>query len=152
MLCGAILGAHVAVATPHQYRPAEKVIQKALSFAKHSGGTIELTENPQEAAQNADFIYTDVWVSMGQEDDAEDRRNALLNYKINRSLLARAAYGCKVMHCLPAHREEEIDSDVMDSDASIVFEQAENRLHVQKALLCTLMGTSKNRFFLNVSK
>lgn len=139
MLCGAILGARVSVASPQYYEPAQEVIDKALELSKQHGGSIELTHNPGEAAKDADFIYTDVWVSMGQEDDAEDRRNALHEYRINRALVSHCSPGCKVMHCLPAHRGEEIDADVMDSEMSIVYDQAENRLHIQKALLSSLM-------------
>ncbi len=144
LLCGAILGAHVAVATPNIYTPAQEVIDRARQFSKIHGGSITLQRDPAEAAKDADFIYTDVWVSMGQEDDAEDRRIALHDYRINRSLLSHCAPGCKVMHCLPAHRGEEIDGDVMDSEMSIVYDQAENRLHIQKALLCALLH-NKNR-------
>ncbi len=139
MLCGAILGAHVAVATPDIYTPSKGVIERAKEFSRMHGGSVTIQRDPAEAVKDADFIYTDVWVSMGQEDDAEDRRIALRDYRINRSLVSLGAAGCKVMHCLPAHRGEEIDEDVMDSEMSIVFEQAENRLHIQKALLCALV-------------
>lgn len=144
MLCGAILGAHVAVATPDVYKPAREVIDRAKRLSEKHGGTITLLRDPREAAKDADFIYTDVWVSMGQEHDAEDRRIALHDYRINRALVSLCAPGCRVMHCLPAHRGEEIDGDVMDSEMSIVYDQAENRLHIQKALLCALvLGNSR---------
>lgn len=145
MLGGAILGMHIALATPDVYKPAEQVIEKAIQLSKAQGGTITLQHDPHEAAKGADFIYTDVWVSMGQEDDADDRRCALHNYRINRSLVSLCDPGCKVMHCLPAHRGEEIDSEVMDSEISIVYEQAENRLHIQKALLCAFVYGNNRR-------
>jgi len=139
LLCAALLGADVAVATPKNYMPDREAVNKALELSASSGSKVEITTDPGLAAENADFVYTDVWVSMGQEEGAEERRNALHDYKITRTLMERCAPGCRVMHCLPAHRGEEIDADVMDSEMSIVFEQAENRLHIQKALLCTLI-------------
>jgi ornithine carbamoyltransferase len=139
MLCAAILGADISVATPERYMPENEAVRRAMEIAAQSGSRVEVTTDPGLAAENADFIYTDVWVSMGQEEGAEERRRALAGYRISRALLEKCAPGCRVMHCLPAHRGEEIDADVMDSDMSIVFEQAENRLHIQKALLCTLI-------------
>ncbi|MCX7678907.1 MAG: ornithine carbamoyltransferase [Spirochaetes bacterium] len=139
MLCGAILGAHVAVATPKQYRPADFVTEEAMILAQKNGGHIELTTDAREAAKDAHYLYTDVWVSMGQEKDKENKLAAFREYRITKDLLSQAAQGCKIMHCLPAHRGEEIESEVMDSEASIVFDQAENRLHVQKALLTILI-------------
>ncbi len=139
MLCAAILGAHVSVASPERYMPDAEAVGLAKEFAAKSGSRVEVTADPGRAVEGADFIYTDVWVSMGQEDEAEARRKALDGYSITKPLLEKCATGCRVMHCLPAHRGEEIAADVMDSERSIIFEQAENRLHIQKALLCTLI-------------
>ncbi len=139
LLCAALLGADISVATPKNYMPDTEAVRKAHELSSSSGSKIDITTDPYMAAENADFLYTDVWVSMGQEEGAMERRNALQDYKITQKLVERSAPACRVMHCLPAHRGEEIDADVMDSEVSIVFEQAENRLHIQKALLCTLI-------------
>ena len=118
MLCAAILGADISVATPGSYAPDREAVQNAMEIAAMNGSRVEVTTDPGRAAEKADYIYTDVWVSMGQEEGAEERRSALAGYKISRALLEKCAPGCRVMHCLPAHRGEEIDADVMDSDMS----------------------------------
>ena len=139
LLGAAILGINITIVSPKKYLPDNKVIEEARKFAKSSGTIITVSSNIASSVQNADYLYTDVWISMGQEKEASKRKKDLANFKISSKLMRQCPPYCKVMHCLPAHRGEEIDSDVMDSDSSIIFEQAENRLHVQKALLCALM-------------
>lgn len=142
ILGASVLGMSISVACPRVYLPDKEVLKKAEQLSLHSGAKINITPNIGEAAHGADFIYTDVWVSMGQEKELKKKKKILAKYKISRDLLGKCAPGCLVMHCLPAHRGEEIDGEVMDSDRSIIFEQAENRLHVQKAVMCALI---KNR-------
>jgi ornithine carbamoyltransferase len=115
------------------------VIEEAETMAKSSGSVIVITSDIASSVEDADYLYTDVWISMGQEKETAKRKKDLADFKISSKLMKKSPAHCKVMHCLPAHRGEEIDSDVIDSSSSIVFEQAENRLHLQKALLCTLM-------------
>ena len=133
-------GVHLVVASPPAYRLDPQSVAEANRLAEATGATIELTEDPQEAAEGAEVLYTDVWASMGQESEHDQRRRALLPYQLNAALLQRARPGALVMHCLPAHRGEEITDEVMDGPQSVVFDQAENRLHVQKALLALLLG------------
>ena len=140
LLCAAILGVNISVASPKGYMPPKEIIERALSLSSKSGADINLTTDLNTAVENSNYIYTDVWVSMGQEKEANKRKKALSKYKLTSKLLSKCPDNCWVMHCLPAHRGEEIDDDVIDSEKSIVFDQAENRLHLQKALLCTLMG------------
>ncbi|TAL33041.1 MAG: ornithine carbamoyltransferase [Spirochaetes bacterium] len=140
MLCAAILGMDIAVASPKDYQPDREVVSIAFGLCSKSGSHVTVTSDIGMAVENADYLYTDVWTSMGQEREAARRRKAFRDYKITRKLLDKCADGCRVMHCLPAHRGEEIEEEVLDSEVSIVFDQAENRLHVQKALLCALMG------------
>ena len=132
MLGASIMGMNLAIACPKSYRPEST---PALSGM----GKVEILEDPFEAVKNADVIYTDVWISMGQEEDSEDKKKLLLPYQINQKLVDAAKKDVLVMHCLPAHREMEITSEVLDGKHSIVFDQAENRLHVQKAILETLL-------------
>jgi len=132
MLGASLMGMHLAIACPKSYRP-ESI--PALSGT----GKVEILEDPFEAVKNADVIYTDVWISMGQEEDTENKKKLLLPYQINQKLVDAAKKEVIVMHCLPAHREMEITSEVLDGKHSIVFDQAENRLHVQKAILETLL-------------
>ncbi len=139
LLCSAILGAGIAIATPTQYAPDTKISDYAREIAKSSGSKIVITDDINEAAHNADYLYTDVWASMGQEKEAEIRKKIFFRYKISLDLINNFAPHAKVMHCLPAHRGEEIDADVIESDHSIIFNQAENRLHVQKAIMSILM-------------
>jgi ornithine carbamoyltransferase len=138
-LMGATLGMHVRLAHPVGYGPSGKIVEKAEQLAAVSGGSIAFIEDPHEAVAGSDVIYTDAWTSMGQEAEAEERRDAFARYQVNAELLA-ASPKAVVMHCLPAHRGEEITSDVMDGPRSIIFEQSENRLHAQKALLVELLG------------
>ena len=132
MLGASIMGMHLAIACPKSYRPEST---PALSGM----GKVEILEDPFEAVKNADVIYTDVWISMGQEEDTENKKKILLPYQINQKLVDAAKKEVMVMHCLPAHRGMEISSEVLDGKHSIVFDQAENRLHVQKAILETFL-------------
>jgi ornithine carbamoyltransferase len=132
MLGASLMGMHLAIACPKSYQP-ESI--PALSGT----GKVEILEDPFEAVKNADVIYTDVWISMGQEEDIEKKKKLLLPYQINQKLVNAAKKEVLVMHCLPAHREMEITSEVLDGKHSIVFDQAENRLHVQKAILETFL-------------
>lgn len=125
------------IACPEGYEPNAEIVARAR---RTNVGRIEIVRDPAVAAQGADILYTDVWASMGQEAEAEERKNVFKNYLIDGRLMAKAKPGAKFMHCLPAHRGEEVTHDVMESPASIIFEQAENRLHIQKAILVTLMG------------
>ena len=140
ILGGAMLGVSVAVAAPKNHRPAQDVWKTAQAIAKKTGARLMLTDDPAEAAKNADALYTDVWVSMGQEAETKKRRRDFAGYIIDQALLKKAASGCIVMHCLPAHRGEEIAADVIDGPQSVVFDQAEFKLHAQKAVLKLFVG------------
>ncbi len=133
----AIFGFHLNIATPKGYEPDGNILKKAMSY---KNGKIEITNNPKDAAKGADVLYTDVWVSMGQEDEMKGRLKIFKPYQINGELLSFAMPDVLVMHCLPAHRGEEITDEVVDGPNSIVFEQAENRLHVGKAILEMFIG------------
>ncbi len=135
ILGAAKLGVRMAIANPPGYGPDKKIINKVKA-----SGQITLLNNPLEAAKEADVLYTDVWTSMGKENEQESRRKVFKPYQLNSTLLGRAKKEVLVMHCLPVHRGEEITSEIMDGESSIVFEQAENRLHFQKALLVKLMS------------
>jgi ornithine carbamoyltransferase len=135
---GAMLGVHVRVASPAGFDLPRPVVEAARSVAR-LGATIEILRDPVEAVRGADAVYTDVWASMGQESEAAARRAAFEAYQVNAALMA-AAPGALFMHCLPAHRGDEVTDEVLDSPASIVFDQAENRLHTQKALLAMLFA------------
>jgi ornithine carbamoyltransferase len=126
----------LALACPEGYDPDSQIMARGKKEAKEG---ITLYRDPFEAAKNADVLYTDVWVSMGQESEQEKRKKIFKNYQINKRLLKEAKKDAMVMHCLPAHREEEISSDVIDGSQSVVIDQAENRLHVQKAILEILL-------------
>ena len=135
----AVLGLDLRLATPASHRPAARIRQAADRLATRSGARLSWTEDPREAVRGANFIYTDVWTSMGQEDESELRRQVFAAYQVNDALLEEAPEAW-VMHCLPAHRGEEITDSVLDGERSIVFDQAENRLHVQKAILERLLS------------
>lgn len=135
----AMVGMDISVGCPEGYGPDEGILAKAKEIASRTGATITVTSNPMEAVAGADVIYTDVWVSMGQEEEKKERLEAFKAYQVNEELVA-AAGDPLVMHCLPAKRGYEITDDVLDSERSIVLDQAENRLHVQKAILAMLMG------------
>ncbi len=133
-------GVDLRIATPKGYEPAGDIVRAARAAARVSGGSITIGNRPMTAADGADVIYTDVWTSMGQEDEYRQRQKDFRKFQINRALLAAAAKHCLVMHCLPAHRGEEITDDVLDGPHSVVLDQAENRMHVQKAIMVILMG------------
>ena len=132
MEASALMGMDMVIASPQCCIPDEIILQKTLSCAE---GTITIVQDPYEAATDADVIYTDVWVSMGQEGEAEKKKTQLAGYQINGALLSHARKDAIVLHCLPAHRGEEITDEVMEGPQSAVFDQAENRLHTEKALL-----------------
>jgi len=140
LFAGAQLGANVCVTTPAGYEPDEPAIRWARERAAQTGGTITITNDPISAVANADVIYTDVWASMGQEGEAQKRRQIFLPFQVNRALFEHAHPDCIFMHCLPAHRGDEVTDQVIDSPRSVVYLEAENRLHAQKAILLALMG------------
>ncbi|MFW5986952.1 MAG: ornithine carbamoyltransferase, partial [Methanohalophilus sp.] len=131
-----MVGMEIAVACPDGYDPDDDIV----SMARKMGGQVEILRDPIEASTDADVLYTDVWISMGDEEEREKRLSDLKDYQINSNLLDVAKNDVIVMHCLPAHRGEEISAEVMDGTHSVVFEQAENRLHAQKALILKLIG------------
>ena len=137
---GALAGMHVAVASPAGYEPIPQVVEEATAIAAETGGRITCTSDPQEAAADADVLYTDVWASMGQEGEASARMMLFRPFQVNGHVAAAAKPDALIMHCLPAHRGEEIAEDVIDGPNSVVFDQAENRLHSQKALLLFLLA------------
>ena len=134
-----MLGARVRVASPVGYELPDRVIAQARGVAAE-GGAVERCVDPQDAVRGADAVYTDVWASMGEEQEAENRKVIFAPYQVNRPLMTLAAPEALFMHCLPAHRGEEVTTDVLESSSSVVFDQAENRLHTQKALLRMLLG------------
>jgi ornithine carbamoyltransferase len=138
MLGAAVLGLTLRLGTPESHRPAVRVRKRAEELAAGSGARISWTDDPHEAVAGAHFVYTDVWTSMGQEAEQELRKRVFRRYQVNAELLSGAP-DAFVMHCLPAHRGEEITDDVLDGPRSIVFDQAENRLHAQKAILERLL-------------
>ena len=133
------LGVHLALATPPGYEPNPEVVQWARTHGAETGGRIDLTHDPVEAVKDADAVYTDVWTSMGQEAESAMRLKIFRPYQVNEALFAHARPDAIFMHCLPAHRGEEVTDGVMESPRSVVFQQAENRLHVQKAIMLNLM-------------
>ncbi len=139
LLAGATAGLHVRVAAPAGFDPHPAVLARAGEIAARTGGSVAVVRDPATAVRGADVLATDAWTSMGQESDGRDRRRPFWPYQINAALLAQAAPGAIVLHCLPAHRGEEITDEVMDGSASAVLDQAENRLHAQKALLAYLL-------------
>lgn len=143
MIASAMTGLDFRIATPHAFKVSSDAITRAEAFSKESGGSIFHTSDPVEAASGADAVYTDVWVSMGDEESIQSRREALEPYRVTRVLMSVASPSAIVMHCLPAHRGEEIDAEVIDGASSVVLDQAENRLHAQKALIATLVGDTK---------
>ena len=137
---GSKLGAHVRIATPEGYEPAAQEVERSGPAFETTGGSLLVTHDPAEAAAGADIIYTDVWASMGQESEAEERAGVFRPYQVNAELFRHAKDDAILLHCLPAHRGEEVSAEVFDSERSRVFPQAENRLHAQKALLLVLLG------------
>jgi ornithine carbamoyltransferase len=140
MLTAAKLGAHLFIAAPDHYQPAPEVVRRAQEIAKNTGASIVVETDPADAAEHADMIYTDTWISMGQEQEAEVRRAVFKPYQVNRELFSRAKRDAMFMHCLPAHRGEEVIDEVIDSKNSVVFQEAENRLHIEKAIMLELLG------------
>ncbi len=134
------VGVQMTVATPEGYEPDEDILQQAVHTAKEQGTTVSCTHAPREAVQGAHVIYTDVWTSMGQEDEHDARLKRFQDFQINAELVSQADKKFIFMHCLPAHRGEEVTSEVIDGPHSIVFDQAENRLHIQKAVLLFLFS------------
>lgn len=146
MLACASSGAHITVGTPEGYKPNAAVLKQAQKIAKHTGAQVEWTSDPIAAVSGAQAVYTDVWASMGQESEAAQRREIFLPFQVNAKLMSHAAKKAIFMHCLPAHRGDEVTADVIDSANSVVFDQAENRLHAQKAILLMLLGGGMYRF------
>ena len=144
LLTAALLGSKIRIATPAGYGPDAQILADARDMAKQTGAKIELMTDPRQAVRGADAVYTDAWVSMGHEGETEERNRIFPPYQVNDELMAGAAPHGVFMHCLPAHRNEEVTDAVMDSVRSLVFEQAENRMHVQKAILAMLVGTNRS--------
>lgn len=140
LLTAACVGGKISIATPPGYEVSANLLAEARRIARHTGASIKVGSDPEAAVCGADAVYTDVWTSMGAESQAESRKSILAPYQVNPKLMAKAARHAVFMHCLPAHRGEEVVDAVMDSPRSVVFDQAENRLHVQKAILVMLLG------------
>jgi ornithine carbamoyltransferase len=145
LLTCACLGSLIRVATPPDYGADPRIVAEACRIAKQTGAVIELFSDPRAAVAGVDAIYTDTWASMGQEQEAGERAEIFRPYQVNAELAAHAAAHAVFMHCLPAHRGQEITDEIMDSERSLVFEQSENRLHVQKAILYLLLGAGEGR-------
>jgi ornithine carbamoyltransferase len=145
MFAAAKAGSSMAVATPAGYEPNPRIVSQAREDGKDTGFTLTLTEDPRQAVTGSDAVYTDTWTSMGQEAEKETRLRIFSPFQVNRHLMAQANKDAFFMHCLPAHRGDEVTDEVIDSPRSLVFDQAENRLHVQKVIMVLLMGkTEKN--------
>jgi len=140
LLASSLTGINFRIASPAGYAVQDSILNLAQEYAATSGAKILCTEDPQLAVDGADIVYTDVWTSMGQEIEAEERRRVFSNYRVDSELLSLAKRDATFMHPLPAHRGEEVTEDIMDSPQSVVFDQAENRLHAQKALLIQMLG------------
>jgi ornithine carbamoyltransferase len=140
ILGAALLGVHMTLAAPPGYEPRPEILAWARRHAPASVGACRVVASPEQAVEAADVVYTDTWISMGQEADAEERRRAFAGFEVTEALFDRAAPDAVFMHCLPAHRGEEVDPAVIDSPRSVVFAQARNRLHTEKALLLALLG------------
>jgi ornithine carbamoyltransferase len=140
LLTGAILGCHVCVASPTSMTVNSDIVKKAQQLAATSGGSVLVTTDAKEACKDADVVYTDVWASMGQEAEFKEKEKVLRPYQVNKELFSLAKKDAFFMHCLPAHRGEEVTVDIIDGPNSVIFDEAENRLHVQKAIVLFLMG------------
>jgi ornithine carbamoyltransferase len=143
MLAAALLGVHCTVATPKGFEPNLDIIHKAIELAEQTGGTITLTHDPVKAATGADAVYTDVCTSMGQEHEATKRAPIFAPFQVNEAMMSTTQDSAVFMHCLPAHRGAEVTDAVLDSERSVVFDQAENRMHAQKAITLMLLGGAK---------
>ncbi|EHQ87514.1 ornithine carbamoyltransferase [Desulfosporosinus youngiae] len=139
MYGGAKMGLHVVIASPQGYKPDPLIVAAAQADAKQNGGLVEIVDDPSEAVKGADVLYTDVWASMGQEAEANERMAAFKGYQINSNSLKLANQSAIVLHCLPAHRGEEITEDVIEGPQSVVFDESENRLHAQKAIMALVI-------------
>lgn len=140
LLAGARVGAHIRVATPIGYEPSPEIVAEAKRAAKETRAKIELFHSAEEAVSGVQAVYTDVWASMGQENEAKERERAFANFQVNEALMQHAEPEAAFLHCLPAHRGLEVSAGLMDSPRSIAYDQAENRLHVQKAILLMLLS------------
>jgi ornithine carbamoyltransferase len=141
MLLGcAMVGMNITVGSPYDYLPSQKILEEASDLAIDNGSHVYMAPTPEDAVKNADVIYTDVWVSMGDETETAERLKTFQPFQVNEELLSHAKSDCIVMHCLPAHRGQEITDEVVDGKHSVVFDQAENRMHAQNALLVKLIG------------
>ncbi len=140
LFAAAKAGCTMGVATPRGFEPKPEIVRSAEEDAKETGATFSFSSDPLEAVKEADAVYTDVWASMGQEAEKEKRGKIFAAYQVNKKMMANAKRDAFFMHCLPAHREEEVTADVIDSSQSIVYDQAENRLHLQKVILLLLLG------------
>lgn len=140
LLTAALLGSHIRIATPKGYGPNPHILVDAHDIAKNTGAVIELYTDPKKAVRGVDAVYTDAWVSMGHESETDERARIFPPYQVNDDLMSLTAPHALFMHCLPAHRNEEVTDSVIDSVRSVVFDQAENRMHVQKAILMMLLG------------
>jgi ornithine carbamoyltransferase len=140
ILACAMTGMNFNIASPEDYTIGKDMVQKARLYAKESKAKILLTADPVTAVNGADVVYTDAWTSMGQEDESAVRRKAFAGYQVNKALMVKAKKNAIIMHCLPAHHGEEVAKGILDSKQSVVFDQAENRLHAQKAILARLLG------------
>lgn len=140
LLTAAKLGTTMYIATPDHFQPSAGVVKRAREIAANTGATIVIEQDPVDAAEKADIIYTDTWISMGQEKEADERRKIFLPYQVNRELFSHAKQDALFMHCLPAHRGEEVLDEVIDSTNSVVFQEAENRLHIEKAIMLEMLG------------
>ncbi len=133
------VGMNIAIASPSGYKPNKDIVANAKKFAAYMGSKVEILDDPVAAVKNADVVYTDVWASMGQEEEAEERKKKFARYQVNPKLVKHAKEDYLFMHCLPAHRGEEVVNEVADSPNSVIFDEAENRLHVQKAIMALVM-------------
>lgn len=139
MIGGAKMGMEIRIASPKEYQPDTEIVKLAEGYAKENGGKIIITDSPEAAAEGADVLYTDVWASMGMEGEAEKRKKSFAAFQVNDKILKLADKEAIVLHCLPAHRGEEITEEVLEGSQSVVFQEAENRLHAHKAILAALV-------------
>jgi len=133
------VGMDISIASPSGYKPIKEIVDRALQNAKYMGSKVEIVDDPIAAVRNADVVYTDVWASMGQEKEAEERKKKFSGFQVNPSLVKNAKEDYLFMHCLPAHRGDEVVDEVADSPNSVIFDEAENRMHVQKAIMALVM-------------
>ena len=139
LLAAAKVGMDISIACPQNYQPDEEVVAATKEIAQDSGSMVEITSDILAASEDADVLYTDVWASMGDEDEMEERQEAFTKYQVNSEVMSVAKADAIFLHCLPAHRGEEVTAEVIDGEQSVVFDQAENRLHMQKAIMAKLM-------------